>query len=90
MVCSLSYGERQLLKIEQLQIYNTDRIGLIGENGAGKTTLMQYPLSFLLQTLAQLIIYRLFGGISALRAGLALKLQRVRFPESSQSMIRGL
>jgi len=37
----LSYGERQLLKIEKLQIYNTDRIGLIGENGAGKTTLMR-------------------------------------------------
>ena len=37
----LSYGERQLLKIEQLQIYDTDRIGLIGENGAGKTTLLQ-------------------------------------------------
>ena len=37
----LSYGERQLLKIEQLQIYGTDRIGLIGENGAGKTTLLQ-------------------------------------------------
>jgi len=37
----LSYGERQLLKIEQLQIYDMDRIGLIGENGAGKTTLLQ-------------------------------------------------
>ena len=35
------YGERQLLKIEQLQIYDMDRIGLIGENGAGKTTLLQ-------------------------------------------------
>ena len=37
----LSYGERQLLKIDQLRIYDTDRIGLIGENGAGKTTLLQ-------------------------------------------------
>ena len=37
----LSYGERQLLKIDQLRIYDTDRIGLIGENGAGKTTLLR-------------------------------------------------
>ena len=37
----LSYGERQLLKIDQLKIYDTDRIGLIGENGAGKTTLLR-------------------------------------------------
>ena len=37
----LSYGERQLLKIDQLQICDTGRIGLIGENGAGKTTLLR-------------------------------------------------
>ena len=37
----LSYGERQLLRIDQLRIYDTDRIGLIGENGAGKTTLLR-------------------------------------------------
>ena len=37
----LSYGERQLLKIDQLRIYDRDRIGLIGENGAGKTTLLR-------------------------------------------------
>ncbi len=37
----ISYGERCLLKIDQLKIYDTDRIGLIGENGAGKTTLLQ-------------------------------------------------
>ena len=37
----LSYGERQLLKIDQLRIYDTDRIGLVGENGAGKTTLLR-------------------------------------------------
>ncbi len=37
----LSYGERQLLRVDQLRIYDTDRIGLIGENGAGKTTLLR-------------------------------------------------
>ena len=37
----VSYGERCLLKIDQLRIYDQDRIGLIGENGAGKTTLLK-------------------------------------------------
>ena len=37
----MSYGERCLLKIDQLRIFDTDRIGLIGENGAGKTTLLR-------------------------------------------------
>ena len=37
----ISCGERCLLKTDQLQIYDTDRIGLIGENGAGKTTLLR-------------------------------------------------
>ena len=37
----LSYGQRQLLNIDRLQIYDTDRIGLVGENGAGKTTLLR-------------------------------------------------
>ena len=37
----MSCGERQLLKADQLRIYSTDRIGLIGENGAGKTTLLR-------------------------------------------------
>ena len=37
----LAYGERQLLEIDQLSIFSTDRIGLIGENGAGKSTLLR-------------------------------------------------
>ena len=37
----LSYGDRLLLDTAQLRIYDTDRIGLIGENGAGKTTLLR-------------------------------------------------
>ncbi|MBR2824412.1 MAG: ABC-F family ATP-binding cassette domain-containing protein [Clostridia bacterium] len=37
----MSYGDRTLLDIDQLNIYSTDRIGLIGENGAGKTTLLK-------------------------------------------------
>ena len=36
----LSFGERELLHIDNLEIFDGDRIGLIGENGAGKSTLL--------------------------------------------------
>ena len=36
-----SFGQRLLLDLEHLAVYDGDRIGLIGENGAGKTTLMK-------------------------------------------------
>lgn len=35
-----SFGERQIIEIEQLKLYSEDRIGVIGRNGAGKTTLL--------------------------------------------------
>ena len=38
---SLYIGDRQLLDIDRLAIYDGEKIGLIGENGAGKTTLMR-------------------------------------------------
>ena len=34
------YGERTVLNIDRLTVYDGDRIGLIGENGAGKSTLL--------------------------------------------------
>lgn len=37
----LSYGLRRVLDVEQLKIYDGERIGLIGENGAGKSTLLE-------------------------------------------------
>ncbi len=37
----LYIGDRRLLDIDRLTIYDNERIGLIGENGAGKTTLMR-------------------------------------------------
>ncbi len=35
-----SYGDRTVLNIDHLHIYDGQRIGLIGENGAGKSTLL--------------------------------------------------
>ena len=35
-----SYGDRLILDIENLCIYDQDRIGVVGVNGAGKTTLL--------------------------------------------------
>lgn len=35
-----SYGDRLILEIENLCIYDQDRIGVVGVNGAGKTTLL--------------------------------------------------
>lgn len=37
----VSFGDRLLLNLDHLSVYDGDRIGLIGENGAGKTTLMR-------------------------------------------------
>lgn len=34
------YGERQIIEIDDLKIYQEDRIGIVGANGAGKTTLI--------------------------------------------------
>ena len=37
----VSFGDRLVLDLDHLSIYNGDRIGLVGENGAGKTTLLR-------------------------------------------------
>lgn len=34
------YGERKILEFEKLNVYEGDRIGIVGVNGAGKTTLL--------------------------------------------------
>ena len=36
----VSFGDRLVLDLDRLSVYDGDRIGLIGENGAGKTTLL--------------------------------------------------
>lgn len=35
------YGDRDILDVSKIEIYEGDRIGLIGRNGAGKTTLLK-------------------------------------------------
>ena len=37
----VSFGDRPVLDLDHLSVYDGERIGLIGENGAGKTTLLR-------------------------------------------------
>ena len=37
----ISFGDRLLLDVDRLTVWDGDRIGLIGENGMGKTTLLR-------------------------------------------------
>ena len=37
----VSFGDRLMLDLDRLAVYDGERIGLIGENGAGKTTLLR-------------------------------------------------
>ena len=34
------YGDRKLLEIDDLKIYENEKIGIVGQNGSGKTTLL--------------------------------------------------
>ncbi|TYR81839.1 ABC-F type ribosomal protection protein [Priestia megaterium] len=36
-----SYGDRLIIKAEQLQVYHGERIGVVGKNGEGKSTLLK-------------------------------------------------
>lgn len=36
-----SYGEQEVLNFERFQLYEGDRVGLVGANGVGKTTLLR-------------------------------------------------
>lgn len=42
----ITAGPRTLLEIDELEIYEGDKIGLIGKNGTGKTTLLQVLADF--------------------------------------------
>ena len=34
------YGDRKILEIDNLKIYENEKIGIVGQNGSGKTTLL--------------------------------------------------
>ncbi|WP_214480533.1 ribosomal protection-like ABC-F family protein [Bacillus sp. SM2101] len=36
-----SYGDRTILNIQQLQVFNGEKIGVVGKNGEGKSTLLK-------------------------------------------------
>ena len=38
---AFSYGEQEVLNFERFQLYEGDRVGLVGANGVGKTTLLR-------------------------------------------------
>lgn len=38
---SLSFGQRQILAFDQLELHRGDRVGIVGQNGSGKTTLLR-------------------------------------------------
>ena len=65
-----TYGLRTVLDVDRLEIYDGDRIGLIGENGAGKSTLMGIlageisPDTGSVRTLANLSVIRQTGDIA--------------------------
>lgn len=40
----MEYTGREVLDIDELEIYEYDRIGLVGANGAGKSTLLKVLL----------------------------------------------
>lgn len=41
----VEYHNKTILDIESLEIYDYDRIGIVGQNGSGKTTLLKYLMS---------------------------------------------
>lgn len=41
---SLDYSDKDILDIEDLELYSYDRIGLVGSNGSGKSTLLKILL----------------------------------------------
>ncbi len=34
------YGDRKILEIDDLKIYENEKVGIVGQNGSGKTTLL--------------------------------------------------
>ncbi|MFR2626168.1 MAG: ATP-binding cassette domain-containing protein [Collinsella sp.] len=71
----LEYAGRDILDIEELEIYSYDRIGLVGDNGAGKTSLLKILSGNL--TIADADVRR-FGSIALIGQLDELTLMRLR------------
>lgn len=71
----LEYAGRDILDIEELEIYSYDRIGLVGDNGAGKTSLLKILSGNL--TIADADVRR-FGSIASSANSMNSTLMRLR------------
>ena len=66
-----SYGLRTVLSIERFELYDGDRVGLVGENGAGKSTFLKIlagelePDAGQVRRLAPIASIRQMGGVDA-------------------------
>jgi len=64
----VDFGMRTLLNIEEIEIHDGDRIGLVGDNGAGKSTLIsvllgeRQPDGGVVQRFSRCAVVRQFGG----------------------------
>ena len=53
----IEYNGKQILDIDDLEIYSYDKIGSVGKNGVGKTTLLKILLEQMKLEKAEIITY---------------------------------
>lgn len=89
----VAFGERVILDIDELEIRDGARIGLIGDNGAGKSTLLSVLSgeramdSGSVQRFARCAVVRQFGGVeeAGARGAISARLQAIDAPHESVS-----